>query len=114
MHNDMKPLIGKALTVTGPVEPEALGKVMMHEHLHSDSFDYDRNELVTEEKPDEARRQVLLNEAVPWLKRCTGHGCFAFVDTTMPPWRASHASCMNLPRASSTLRVSSNDRTPAA
>lgn len=88
MHSAMKQLIGKALTVTGPVEPESLGKVMMHEHLHSDSFDYDRNELVTEEKPDEERRQVLLNEAAPYLKQCTEHGCFGFVDPTPPPWRA--------------------------
>ncbi len=88
MLSEMKQYTGKALTVTGPVEPETLGKVMMHEHLHADAFDHDRNELVTEEKPDEERRQVLLNEAAPFLKQCTEHGCFAFVDTTMPPWRA--------------------------
>ena len=88
MMDAMKRYAGKALTVTGPVEPEALGRVMMHEHLHSDSFDYDKNELVVEEKPDEERRQVLLREAAPFLKRCNEHGCFGFVDTTMPPWRA--------------------------
>lgn len=36
MIPEMQELKGKALTACGPVEPEALGKVMMHEHLHSD------------------------------------------------------------------------------
>ncbi len=30
LHAAMVPLIGKVLTVRGAVEPEALGKVMMH------------------------------------------------------------------------------------
>jgi phosphotriesterase-related protein len=88
MLSEMKECAGKALTVTGPVEPAELGRVMMHEHLHSDSFDYDRNEPVSEERPDEARRRLLLREAAPFLGQCTEHGCRAFVDTTMPPWRA--------------------------
>ena len=80
---------GKVITVRGPVEPAVLGMVMMHEHLHSDSFDYDRNELVMEEKPmAPERRELLMREAVPFLKQCNDYGCHAFVDTTMPPWRA--------------------------
>jgi len=80
---------GKVITACGPVEPKTLGRVMMHEHLHSDSFDYDKNELVSEEKPiTPERRALLMNEAVPYLKKCNEYGCHAFVDTTMPPWRA--------------------------
>ncbi len=80
---------GKVITVRGPVEPEALGRVLMHEHLHCDIYDWDRKELVQEEKPaSRERRDLLMKEAVPCLKECTDHGCFAFVDVTMPPWRA--------------------------
>jgi len=31
MHSDMKPLIGKVITACGPVAPEALEKVQVHE-----------------------------------------------------------------------------------
>ena len=80
---------GKALTVRGPVEPEALGRVLMHEHLHCDIYDWERQSLVSEEKPISGeRREVLMKEAVPYLKECTEHGCFGFLDATMPPWRA--------------------------
>lgn len=85
----MNEIKGKVLTVKGPVEPSVLGRVMMHEHLHSDLFDYEKNELVSKEKPiSEERRQLLLNEAIPFLKKCNDYGCYAFVDATMPPWRA--------------------------
>jgi predicted metal-dependent phosphotriesterase family hydrolase len=89
MDQTMKSITGKVVTSRGPIDPAELGRVMMHEHLHSDSFDYDRNELITEEAPiTEARRRLLMNEAVPYLKTCNEHGCHAFVDATMPPWRA--------------------------
>ena len=80
---------GKVLTVCGPVEPEALGAVLMHEHLHCDVYDWEREELLTEERPiTRERREFLMKEAVPFLKACTDHGCCAFVEATPPPWRA--------------------------
>lgn len=80
---------GKVITVRGPVKPEALGKVMMHEHIHADIYDWERKELITEEKPITAeRRDYLMKEAVPYLKQCNDYGCFAYVETTPVPWRA--------------------------
>ena len=89
MHKNMKPLIGKVITARGPVEPAALGKVMMHEHLHSDIYDWDRQCLLEKEHPiTPERRELLLREAIPPLRACNEHGCHAYVDTTPPPWRA--------------------------
>jgi phosphotriesterase-related protein len=80
---------GKALTVSGPINPEELGAVMMHEHLHSDIYNWDSKSLIREEKPiSPERREYLLREAVPNLKKCTEYGPYAYVDVTMPPWRA--------------------------
>lgn len=80
---------GKIITACGPVEPTTLGAVLMHEHLHCDVFDWKREELLTQEKPiSRERREYLMKEAVPYLKKCTEHGCFGFLDTTPPPWRA--------------------------
>ena len=80
---------GKVMTVRGPVEPEALGGVLMHEHLHCDVYDWEREELVTEERPIEpARRKFLMEQAVPHMAKCTEHGCRGFVETSAPPWRA--------------------------
>ncbi|MDP6379864.1 MAG: hypothetical protein QF662_00845 [Phycisphaerae bacterium] len=80
---------GKVITVRGPVEPEALGAVMNHEHLHADMYDWEKQEVIVEEHPiSDERRALLMNEAMPFLKRCTEHGCFAYLDTTIPPWRA--------------------------
>jgi len=82
-------LRGQALTVRGPVEPAALGRVLMHEHLHSDCYDWQRQALVTEERPiAEERRALLMREAVPYLRQCNAHGCHAYVDVTPAPWRA--------------------------
>jgi phosphotriesterase-related protein len=89
MLAEMKPFVGKALTACGPVEPEKLGKVMMHEHLHSDLYDWETRRLIAEEHPcAEERRRYLLMDAVPLLKECRAHGMGAYVDATMPPWRA--------------------------
>jgi phosphotriesterase-related protein len=89
VNEEMRPLLGQVLTARGPVDPEGLGTVMMHEHLHCDLWDPQRGELVQEERPmSEERRAYLLQEAVPYLRRCAEHGCGAFVETTMPPWRA--------------------------
>ena len=79
---------GKAITVRGPVEPSALGRVCMHEHLHSDIFDWQQKKLITVEHQDEERRRYLLADAVPHLARCREFGGGAILDATMPPWRA--------------------------
>lgn len=80
---------GQVITVCGPVEPAALGAVMMHEHLHSDIYEWETDRLIEEEKPVTAeRRKYLLDNAAPLLRRCHDYGMHAYVDTTMPPWRA--------------------------
>ena len=85
---------GKVITVRGPVEPSMLGGVMMHEHVYCAEYAYNPDPnaepvLATEETdvPDVWRR-VVMDEAVPCLKACTEHGCGAFVEATMMPWRA--------------------------
>ncbi len=85
----MKHLQGRVLTVRGPVEPGALGRVLMHEHLHSDICDWEQKLLITEEAPPSPeRRAYLLREAVPLLRQCHDFGCHGYCDVTMPPWRA--------------------------
>jgi len=80
---------GKILTARGPIEPAALGAVLMHEHLHCDIYDWERQELLTEEQPiSSERRAFLMKEAIPYLKQCTEYGCGAFLEATPPPWRA--------------------------
>lgn len=80
---------GRVITARGPIGPAELGAVLMHEHLHSDMYDWDRKEVVNEEKPiTEERRQLLLREAAPFLKKCNDHGCFTYVEATPIPWRA--------------------------
>ncbi|MBM4086529.1 MAG: hypothetical protein FJ272_17235, partial [Planctomycetes bacterium] len=72
---------GKVITVRGLVEPSALGRVMMHEHLHSDIYDWEKQQLIVEETPiSPDRRRLLMEEAVPFLKQCNAHGGFAFVE----------------------------------
>jgi len=89
MLSVMKPLIGQALTVRGPVAPSALGRVTMHEHLQSDIYDWKTDRFIVEEKPATAeRRQYLLENAVPLLRQCHDYGMHAYCDTTMMPWRA--------------------------
>lgn len=89
MRTEMSSARGKVVTARGPVEPSALGNVMMHEHLHCDIYDWGKQELISQEKPiAKERRELLMKEAVPFLRKCNEHGCFGFVDTTMPPWRA--------------------------
>ena len=83
------PTNGKVITVRGEVEAGELGAVLMHEHLHSDIYDWAADRFISEERPASAdRREYLLREAVPHLKRCRDFGCGGFVDTTPAPWRA--------------------------
>lgn len=81
---------GKAITACGLIEPKELGRVMMHEHLHSDLWDWDEDKLVVAERPaTPKRRRYLIENAVPLLRRCQEEfGMNAYVDVTMPPWRA--------------------------
>ena len=63
---------GKVITARGLVDPTELGRVMMHEHLHSDDWDWEKDELIAEEHPaTPERRRYLLENAVPLLRRCT-------------------------------------------
>ena len=83
------PIKGRVITVRGPVDPRVLGKVMMHEHLHSDIYDWKANRLIAEERPAaDERREYLLGHAVPLLRQCRNHDCRAYVDPTPAPWRA--------------------------
>jgi phosphotriesterase-related protein len=76
------------MTVRGPVEPEALGAVMMHEHLHANTYDWE-NERIPEESPISPEcRDLLMGEAVPHLAKCREHGCYCYVDATFAPGRA--------------------------
>ncbi len=84
-----RPTKGSVITVGGEIEPGELGGVLMHEHLHCDTYDWDNDRLISEERPaSDDRREYLLREAVPLLKQCREFGCGAFVDTTPAPWRA--------------------------
>lgn len=79
---------GKVMTVLGPVAPETLDRVLMHEHLHCDFFDAARNLPVWEEAPSAPRLDYLLTHAAPLLRECREkHGMTAYLDVTMPPWR---------------------------
>lgn len=79
---------GKVITVRGPVEPAALGRVLMHEHLYGDAYDWEKKQLTVEEPPiSPERRELLMREAIPFLKKCNDHGCHAWVDATPPPMR---------------------------
>ena len=67
----------------------ALGKMMMHEHLHCDIYDWQQDALITEEQPaTPARRQFLLDNAVPLLTEAREtYGMGTYCDVSMPPWR---------------------------
>lgn len=84
----MGDVVGKVVTCRGPVEPESLGRVLMHEHLHSDLYDWAARKPIWDERFREERRRYLLEEAVQHLRSCVEYGCNCFCDATMPPWRA--------------------------
>jgi len=76
-------LEGKVITARGPIEPERLGKVMMHEHLHSDWAQ------ATEVPFDDAKWDPLVKYALPAMFSLQEYGCNAWVDMTRPPERAA-------------------------
>ncbi len=77
-----KPTKGKVITVHGEVEPEALGAVLMHEHLHASCRDWEEGPT----PPD--RVKLLMEYAVPNLRLLHESGCHAMVDATPMAWRA--------------------------
>jgi predicted metal-dependent phosphotriesterase family hydrolase len=80
---------GKVITARGPVDPSCLGRVLMHEHLHCDVYDWAAGALVDAEKPmTPERRHFLAKEAIPYLRQCVAAGCRAFLEATAAPWRA--------------------------
>jgi phosphotriesterase-related protein len=81
--------VGQVMTARGPVARERLGRVMMHEHLHADVYDWEHQKLIREERPiTAARRELLVREAIPPLKQCTEYGCFGYVEASVAPGRA--------------------------
>lgn len=82
VSRNMRKHAGKVITARGAVEPAALGRVMMHEHLHLDFAQKD-------EIPFDLRKwDVLETNALPALRALKGFGCNAFVDMSFPPHRA--------------------------
>ncbi len=79
---------GKVVTACGPVEPGRLGAVLMHEHLHADTYDWERGRIPEEAPMSAERRELLLGEIVPSLGACAEHGCGCLVDATFAPSRA--------------------------
>lgn len=73
---------GRVITARGEVEPQALGAVLMHEHLYMSCRDWD-------EGPTPPQRvKLLMDYAVPNLRRLHDSGCHALVDATPIAWRA--------------------------
>jgi predicted metal-dependent phosphotriesterase family hydrolase len=80
---------GKVITARGPVDPSCMGRVLMHEHLHCDLYDWEAGALVQAEKPMRLERwSFLAREAIPYLRQCVEVGCRAFLEATAAPWRA--------------------------
>jgi len=73
---------GKVITVRGEVEPDVLGAVMMHEHLHSACRQWEEGPTVPE------REKLIMEYGAPAMKQLHDHGCHAYVDCTPRPWRA--------------------------
>lgn len=80
---DLRAVRGNVITACGPVEPAALGRVAMHEHLYAEEFDTARNEPNFEDRRlSPARRDYMMREAIPFVRQYNDHGCHAFVDAT--------------------------------
>ena len=65
------PAEGQVITACGPVEAASLGRVLMHEHLHSDIFDWDRDEPILEEAPIQPELHQA-PEALPVVRKGLG------------------------------------------
>jgi len=75
-------VVGKVITVLGPVESAALGAVLMHEHVYSDI------DGMVEGKTPAERVEMIRVYGVPFMKKLNEYGCHAFVDVTPIPMRA--------------------------
>ena len=75
---------GKVLTISGPVDPEELGAVSMHEHLYVQF----PNPNIGEQPAAPERIELLMNYAVPNLKKLKDYGSYAFLDVTASSFRA--------------------------
>ena len=73
---------GRVITVRGDVEPQALGAVLMHEHLYMSCRDWDEGPTPPE------RAKLLMDYAVPNLRLLHDWSCHALVDATPIAWRA--------------------------
>lgn len=94
---------GKVITVRGLIEPKALGKVLMHEHVHADVFDPATNTPIETEEPTRPeRREFLLREALPWLTKLNDFGCHTLVEASPPPTRAWPTMLQELSQLSGT------------
>jgi len=86
---------GKVITVCGEVAPAALGAVLMHEHLVSNCRSW------RERRPPQSWIDLLMDYAVPNLRKLNDSGCHAYVDCTPMPWRASPDTYVKVSRAAS-------------
>ena len=91
----VNPYAGKVMTVSGPVPAEALGAVLMHEHLYFD-MEVSREEDAT----PPARVELLRNYCAPSLKKLHDYGCHAIVDCSTTPGRAEPSVYQMLAAAS--------------
>ena len=78
-----RPATGSVITVRGEVAPEALGAVLMHEHLYCSCRQWEEGPT----PPD--RERLLMEYAVPNLRKLHDHGCHAILDATPMAWRAA-------------------------
>ncbi|MBS3762405.1 MAG: hypothetical protein KGZ25_03770 [Planctomycetes bacterium] len=79
---------GRIITAQGSVAPEEVGRVLMHEHLHFDCWDWENGRMQEEAPISEERRALLMDEAIPYLAKLNEHDCHAFVEASPPPFRA--------------------------
>lgn len=82
------------MTVLGPVDPDALGAVLMHEHLATDL------EAAVEGPTPHERVQTLRTHCVPFLRQLGDYGCYTLVDCTTMPHRAQPSVYTMLSRRS--------------
>jgi phosphotriesterase-related protein len=68
--------VGKILSVTGPIDPSALGMTLMHEHVLVDFIGADRA------SPDRYDRDEVVRRVVPHLKQAAELGCRTIVECT--------------------------------
>ena len=82
MNNSSAGAAGSAMTVGGPVSPDRLGAVLMHEHIYADIDGMHEGPTPPE------RVELLRGYCAPNLKRLNEYGCHAIVDATPIPLRA--------------------------